>query len=79
VTKSNYEKFRQRAFEEMHDVPQADRERVIEDFVKAGLRVGVDVIAEVVEKQRPTTEVLAEVREKSEAIEKSEATDTTGA
>ena len=79
MTKSNYEKFRQRAFEEMHDVPQADRERVIEDFVKAGLRVGVDVIAEVVEKQRPTTEVLAEVREKSEAIEKSEATDTIGA
>ena len=73
MTKSNSEKFRQQAFEEMHDVPHAERERVIEDFVKAGLRVAVDVIVEVVDKQRPTAEVLAEVREKSEA------TDTTGA
>ena len=75
---SDNEKFQQRVFEEMHDVPQADRERVIEDFVKAGLRVGVDVVSEIVDKQRSTAEVLAEVREKGEAIEKNKATDTTG-
>ncbi len=75
---SNYEKFQRRVFEEMHDVPQADRERVIEDFVKAGLRVGVDVVSEIVDRQRSTAEVLTEVREKSDAIEKSKATDTTG-
>lgn len=78
MTPSNYEKFQQRVFEDMHDVPQADRERVIEDFVKAGLRVGVDVVSEIVDKQRSTAEVLAEVREKGEAIEKNKATDTTG-
>ena len=77
MTPSNYEKFQQRVFEEMHDLPQADRERVIEDFVKAGLRVGLDVVGEIVDKQRSTAEVLAEVREKNEAIEKSKATDTT--
>ena len=26
---SDYEKFQERVFEEMHDVPQVDRERVI--------------------------------------------------
>jgi hypothetical protein len=46
--------------------------------VKAGLRVGVDVVSEIVDKQRSTAEVLAEVREKGEAIEKNKATDTTG-
>jgi hypothetical protein len=74
---SDYEKFRQRMLEEMHDVPQAERELMIEDFVKAGLRVGVDVVSEVADKQRPTAEVLAEVREKSDAIEKSKDADAT--
>jgi hypothetical protein len=77
VTHSNYEKFRQPVFEEMHDIPQAEREQLIEDFVKAGSRVGVDVVGEIVDKQRSAAEVLAEVRAKSDAMEKSGDTDTT--
>jgi len=70
MTPHRYEIFKQRVFDELKDVPQGDRETVADDFIKAGARVGVDVVAEVVDLQRPAAQVLAEVREKSDAFEK---------
>jgi hypothetical protein len=62
---SDYEKFQQMMFDQLDDLEAADQQRVIVDFVEAGLRVGIDVIAEIVDKKRDPSEVIAQVREKS--------------
>jgi PilZ domain len=66
TSSNHYEIFRQRVFDELADLQHADRQRILIAFVQAGHRCGIDVITEIVDKQRPASEVLAEVKRKQE-------------
>jgi len=65
MTPSNYERFQQQMFDQLDDLEQADQQRMIEDFIMAGRRCGIDVIAEIVDKGRSPSEVVAEVRQRT--------------
>lgn len=68
MTDSEYEKFQQRIFDQLDDLELAYRERVVADFVERGAWVGIDVIAEILDKGKPASEVLKAIgeREKSQ-------------
>jgi len=55
---SNFERFRQRVFEELDELEQVDRQHAIESFVEYGRQHGIDVITEVVDKGRSISEVF---------------------
>jgi uncharacterized protein (DUF488 family) len=61
---NNYDKFQQRIFDEMAELEEAEYQRLLVDFIQAGKMCGIDVIAEIAEKNRPVSEVVAEVRRK---------------
>jgi hypothetical protein len=69
VNSNDYEKFQQNVFDELADLEHADQQRILVDFVQAGKQCGIDVIAEIVDKQRPASEVLAEVKRKQQESE----------
>ena len=58
---SNFERFRQRVFEELDELEQIDRQHAAESFVEYGRQHGVDVITEVVDKGRSVTDVFAAI------------------
>ena len=63
---SDYEKFQQRMFDEMSDLEHVADERMLIDFIEEARRCGIDVAAEISKKQRPVSEVIAEVRRKQQ-------------
>jgi hypothetical protein len=63
---NDYDIFRQHVFDELADLQHADKQRILIDFIQAGQRCGVDVITEIVDKQRPASQVLAEVNLKQQ-------------
>lgn len=65
---SDYEKFQQQMFNQLDELEQTDQQRLLEDFVAAGNQCGVDVIAEIVDRRRPVSEVVAEVRQKQRKL-----------
>lgn len=66
---NDYEKFQQQVFDQLDDLEEADRQHMIADFIRAGQRCGVDVIKEIVDNGRPASEVIAEVRQKTNDAE----------
>jgi hypothetical protein len=66
MSSNDYEKFQQRVFDELTELEQFERQRIIMDIVRAGKRCGIDVIAEIVDKQRPVSEVIAELKRKEQ-------------
>ena len=64
MSPNDYEIFRQRVFDELAHLQHADRQRVLIDLVQAGQRCDIDVITEIVNKRRPASEVIAEVKRK---------------
>ena len=56
---SNFERFRQRVFEELDELEQLDRQQAVESFVEYGRQHGIDMIAEVLDKGRSVSEVFA--------------------
>jgi hypothetical protein len=68
VALSDYEKFQQQMFNQLDELEQTDQQRLLEDFVAAGNQCGVDVIAEIVDRRRPVSEVVAEVRQKQRKL-----------
>jgi hypothetical protein len=51
-------------FDELAHLQHADRQRILIDLVQAGQRCDIDVITEIVNKHRPASEVIAEVKRK---------------
>jgi hypothetical protein len=66
MSSNDYDIFGQHVFAELADLQHADRQRILIDFIQAGQRCGIDVITEIVDKQRPTSEVIAEVKLKQQ-------------
>ena len=66
MSSNDYEKFQQRVFDELTELEQVERQRIIMDIVRAGKRCGIDVIAEIVDKHRPVSEVIAESKRKQQ-------------
>jgi hypothetical protein len=64
MSPNDYEIFRQRVFDELVGLQHADRQRMLIDLVQAGQRCDIDVITEIDNKQRPASEVIAEVKRK---------------
>lgn len=64
MAQSDYEKFQQEIFDQLDDLEEADKQRVIDDFVRRGHECGIDVIAEIKVKGRSASEVVAEVRQR---------------
>jgi len=58
---SNFERFRQRVFEELDELEQLDRQLAVESFVEYGRQHGIDMIAEVLDKGRSVSEVFAAI------------------
>jgi len=44
---SDYEKFQQRMFDQLDDLEQADKQRILVEFLKVGYQCGIDVIKEI--------------------------------
>lgn len=65
MAQTDYEKFQQKMFDQLDDLEEAAQQRIIEDFVIAGRSCGIDVIAEIVDKHRPASDVITEVRQRS--------------
>lgn len=63
---SDYEKFQQRMFDELEDLERFEQQRIISEFVKAGQQCGVDVMSEILDKARLPSEVMAEIRQKTQ-------------
>jgi hypothetical protein len=61
---NDYEKFQELTFDHLDDLEVLGKQRTIEDFVKAGQKFGIDVIAEIVDKKKSVSEVVAEIRQK---------------
>jgi len=51
-------------FYQLDVLEQADRQRIVQDFVEAGERVGIDVVSEVLERGKSANEVLDAIRER---------------
>jgi hypothetical protein len=64
MSPNDYKIFRQRVFDELVGLQHADRQRILIDLVQAGQRCGIDVITEIVNKERPASEVMTEVKRK---------------
>jgi hypothetical protein len=58
---SNFERFRQRVFEELDELEQLDRQQAVESFVEYGRQHGIDMIAEVLDKGRSMSEIFAAI------------------
>ena len=58
---NNFERFRQRVFDELGELEQVDRKCAVETFVEYGRQHGVDVIAEVLDKGRSVSEVFVAI------------------
>jgi spore coat polysaccharide biosynthesis protein SpsF (cytidylyltransferase family) len=61
---NDYEKFQELTFDHLDDLEVLGKQRTIEDFVRAGQKFGIDVIAEIVDKKRSVSEVVAQIRQK---------------
>ena len=66
MSSDDYEKFQQRVFDELAELEYADQQRILVGMVLAGERYGIDVIAEIVDKHRPVSEVIAELKRKQQ-------------
>jgi hypothetical protein len=71
MSPNDYEIFRRRVFDELVGLQHADRQRILIDLVQSGQRCDIDVITEIVNKQRPASEVMAEVKRKHQEIHRS--------
>lgn len=63
---NEYEKFQEQMFDQLDELEILGKQRTIEYFVKAGQQFGIDVIAEIVDKKRSVSEVVAEIRRREE-------------
>lgn len=52
------ERFYQRMYDELDELERKDRQRLVELFVELGRRVHIDVVAEILDKGKSTSEVL---------------------
>ncbi len=66
MSSNHYQIFRQRVFDELADLQPADQRLILIDFVQVGQRYGIDVITEIVDNDRPASEVMAEVIRKQQ-------------
>ena len=65
---SNFERFRQRVFEELDELEQLDRQHAVESFVEYGRQHGIDVISEVLDKGRSVSEVFAAIAQSTAKV-----------
>ena len=62
MTRSDYEKFQQQIFDELDELEQAGRERLVASFVEIGRRAGIDVVSEILDKGKSVPEVFDAVQ-----------------
>ena len=62
LTRSDYEKFQQQIFDELDELEQAGRERLVASFVEIGRRAGIDVVSEILDKGKSVPEVFDAVQ-----------------
>jgi hypothetical protein len=65
---NDYEKFQRQMFDQLDDLEEADKQRIIVKFFRAADECGIDVIAEIRVKRRSVSEVVAEVRQRQQRI-----------
>jgi hypothetical protein len=63
---SDYERFQQQMFDHLDDLEEADKQRRINDFIRAGFECGIDVVAEIQGKRRSVSEIVAEVQQRQQ-------------
>src|SRR5260370_1760321 len=64
MSSDDYVKFQQCVFDELAELEYADQQRILVGMVLAGERYGIDVITEIVDKHRPLSDVIVELRRK---------------
>lgn len=64
MKQNSFEEFRRRVFDELDILERADRQRIVQDFVEAGKRVGIDVVTELLDRGKSASEVFDAIREK---------------
>jgi hypothetical protein len=64
---SEYQRFQARVFDELDDLEQAQQRRVAEELVRAGQNVGIDVIAEVLDRGKSVRNVLDAINERNQS------------
>ena len=65
---NNFERFRQRVFDELNELEQPDRQHAVESFVEYGRQHGIDVIAEVLDKGKSISEVFVAIAQSTAKI-----------
>jgi hypothetical protein len=64
MTQSDYEKFQDKVFSEIGALEKRQQRWVVEQFVEIGESVGIDVIAEVIDRRRSASDIFREMEEK---------------
>jgi len=61
MTKSDYERFQDNVFGEIEALERQQQRWVVEQFVQIGRSVGIDVISEVLDRGRSTSDVFRDI------------------
>jgi len=64
MTESDYEKFQDGVFAEIEAMERRQKRWVVEQFVEIGKGVGINVIAEVLDRGRATSDIFRDIENK---------------
>lgn len=67
MSPNDYQKFQQRMFDQIEELDLEYKQRVINEFILDGLRVGIDVISEFVNNHKSVEDIRALIQNARQA------------
>lgn len=67
MSPNDYEKFQQRMFDQIEELDFEYKQRVINEFILEGARVGVDVISEFLDNHKSVEDIRALIEKAQQA------------